>query len=509
MQGRLVFSQNLKELILARTPLFYIGSIEIKRCVDELKNLASKLGLDMNVFTLSNSTLEGEGQKAVMDPIGILDTIMKRARHPRSQKQTLWVLPFFHLLLQVPDAMIVSRLRAIIEFNNFDETVILIGVPNFHLPPELDDMPTVEAPLPDQEEIDMALGSGYSREERQKVVRACLGLRMREVEDLLSRCLIRQGRIDFGTVEALKSEIVKKNAGHLIEIKFPGERLDDLGGLEPLKGWLKKREAGFLNPSLLLDMNLPLPRGILLTGVPGCGKSTVCKAIAGSWGLPLLNLDPSRIYSSSLGSSEKNLSRCLDLSSTASPCVLWVDEIEKSFSMSDPRTDGGVTGRLLGTFLHFLQERKGPVFVVATSNDIRSMPPEMLRKGRWDEIFFIDLSVKEERRLIFRGLLKRHLCDLEVDEGCLLLSEGFSGAEIEQAIVDARFQALCLGEDLTFFHIKRSLKESIPLSATMEDKIEGMRQWARGRAKPAGANQVRSEFRQKVSLLSPGEGKSL
>jgi hypothetical protein len=509
MQGQLAFRKRLKEMILARTPLFYLGSIEIKMCLEELRITAANLDINLNVFSLSNGTLKSEGQKTATDPIGILDTILKRSKRSGSERQTIWALPFFHLMLQVPDALILSRLREMIEFNRFTETAVIIGVPGFRLPGELADIPVIEAPLPDRSEIESALGAGCSSDERQRVGNICLGLRMRELEDLFARCLVRHGRLDPDGIHALKAETLTKSGDTLLEIEFPVDRLERVAGIEALKGWLNRRGTAFLNPSFLRERNLPLPKGILLTGVPGCGKSLLCRATAGSWGIPLVRLDPSNLYSSSLGSSERNLNRCLEIASNASPCVLWVDEIEKGFALSDPRTDGGVTSRLLGTFLHFLQERKRPVFVAATSNDIRSMPSEMLRKGRWDEIFFIDLPGREERRSIFQILLKRHLWDLEADDKCLRLSEGFSGAEIEQTVVEASLQVLHQGETLTLFHLQRCLKETIPLSTAMEDKIELLRKWAKGRARPASDSKPAFHSLPKVSFLYPKEESTL
>ena len=261
-----------------------------------------------------------------------------------------------------------------------------------------------------------------------------------------------------------------------------------------------------MNPGLLQKWNLPTPKGILLTGVPGCGKSLLGKAIAGSWEIPLVRFDPSRSYSASLGATEKSIIQCLELARVASPCVLWIDEIEKSFSLADPRTDGGVSGRLLGIFLNFLQERDFPVFTVATSNDLSSMPPEMLRKGRWDEIFFIDLPGKEDRLAIFELLFLKHGVGAGIDEDLLSLSDGFSGAEIEQAVLEAFYKSVSREPFLDPFQIKIELKKAIPLSISMKEKIESLRRWAVGRARPANGEKPLNTARNKVVSLQRNAG---
>jgi len=495
------FKKHLEELIRARTPLFYLGSIEIKRCIQELEIVTSGLSGKIQVFHLSRGVLESGEEKKTTDPIGVLDTIIQWVNTTASERQTIWVLPLFHLLFQNSDALIISKLRDIVEFNKFSGTVVIIGIPNYKLPPELADIPMLDFPVPDCRSIESLLSSDLSKDEKDRISRACLGFRLREIEDLFSRSIVRHGRIDPSTIEELRAELIKQKGNTFLDIEFPGENLEQVGGMKVLKDWLRLRKIGLINPDLLKERNLPMPKGILLTGVPGCGKSLICKAIAGSWKFPLIRFDPSKIYSSALGSSEKNLFDCLELVRIASPCVLWIDEIEKGFSITDPRTDGGVSGRLLGTFLSFLQDRDSPVFIVATANDPRSMPSEMYRKGRWDEIFFIDLPDEKERLSIFKILFQKYGLNLSVHPEFLSFSEGFSGAEIEQAVVDASYEALFRNSFVSSFDLHRALQKTVPLSIFMKEKIEVLRTWAAARTRPANKEESRVAPCGKVTSL--------
>lgn len=495
------FKEHLEELIRARTPLFYLGSIEIKRCIQELEIITSRLSGKIQVFHLSRGVLESGEEKKTTDPIGILDTIIKWVNTTTSEKQTLWVLPFFHLLFHNSDSLIISKLRDIVEFNKFNGTVVIIGVPNYKLPPEFADIPVLDFPVPDCRSIESLLNPNLTKDEKDRISRACLGFRLHEIEDLFSRSIVRHGRIDPSTIEELRAELIKQKGSTFLDIGFPGENLEQVGGMKALKDWLRLRETGFINQDILKERNLPMPKGILLTGVPGCGKSLICKAIAGSWKFPLIRFDPSNIYSSALGSSEKNLLDCLELVRIASPCVLWIDEIEKGFSVTDPRTDGGVSGRLLGTFLSFLQDRDSPVFIVATANDPRSMPSEMYRKGRWDEIFFIDLPDEKERLSIFNILFQKYRLNLSVHPEFLSFSEGFSGAEIEQAVVDASYEALFRNNFVSPFDIHRALQKTVPLSIFMKEKIEALRTWAAERTRRANKEENQVAPCRKVTSL--------
>jgi len=263
--------------------------------------------------------------------------------------------------------------------------------------------------------------------------------------------------------------------------------MQEVGGLEELKNWLVKRGKAFTLKAR--EFGLPEPRGILLLGIPGCGKSLTAKAIAGMWQLPLLKLDVGKVFSSYVGSSEENVRRAIHTAESIAPCILWLDEMEKGFSGlgSSGMTDGGTTARVFGTFLTWLQEKKTAVFVVATSNNVSQLPPELLRKGRFDEIFYVDLPSKEERKEITKiHLEKRKRASEKFDlDKVALQTHGFSGSEIEEVIVSGLYDAFNRDEELDQEHLEQVIQTMIPLSQTMEEQIKGIRDWAKLRARRA------------------------
>jgi SpoVK/Ycf46/Vps4 family AAA+-type ATPase len=270
--------------------------------------------------------------------------------------------------------------------------------------------------------------------------------------------------------------------------------LNDIGGLERLKEWLERRKSAFTEDAR--DFGLEAPRGIMLLGLPGTGKSLAAKAVANAWQLPLLRLDMGKVFGGIVGQSEENMRASLNTAEALAPCILWIDEIEKGMSgmQSSGATDGGTTSRVLGTFLTWMQEKIKPVFVLATANNIAQLPPELLRKGRVDEIFFVDLPDEDERKDIIRIHLRhrKRSSDHFSNEELLVLSkasQGFTGAELEEAVKEAMFRAFDSGHDITLDDMKDALKATAPLSRTMSEVIQATRQWAKGRAVPASYNE--------------------
>jgi SpoVK/Ycf46/Vps4 family AAA+-type ATPase len=262
--------------------------------------------------------------------------------------------------------------------------------------------------------------------------------------------------------------------------------LADIAGLDALKAWLKKRRVAFVESPKAKEFGLTSPRGLLLLGVPGCGKSLCARAVASEFELPLVRLDPARLYNRYLGETEANLRHAIRTSESMAPVVLWIDEIEKAFAAGGDE-DGGVAQRILGSFLSWMQERTGDVFVVATANNIDRLPAEFLRKGRFDEIFFVDLPDAEVRREIFRIHLERRDQDaavLGLDE-LAELTEGFSGAEIEQVVIAALYTAFATDEDLTRELLRAECRATRPLAVTMAERVARLRAWAAGRTVPA------------------------
>jgi len=335
---------------------------------------------------------------------------------------------------------------------------------------------------------------------KQKVIDAAMGLTASEAENVFAKSLVEKGQFDIGIILSEKEQIIRKSG--VLEYYHANEKMKEVGGLDELKKWLTKRGKAF-SPKAR-EFGLPEPRGILLLGIPGCGKSLTAKAISGLWQLPLLKLDVGKVFSSFVGSSEENVRRAIQTAESIAPSILWLDEIEKGFSGlgSSGQTDGGTTARVFGTFLTWLQEKKSAVFVVATSNNVSSLPPELLRKGRFDEIFYVDLPSKEERKEIFKiHLEKRHRKAEQYDiQKYADQSAGFSGSEIEEIIVSALYDAYDANRELVDSDLENTIKTMIPLSQTMEEQIKSIREWAKLRARRASSIEWENETKKKRQL---------
>jgi SpoVK/Ycf46/Vps4 family AAA+-type ATPase len=310
-----------------------------------------------------------------------------------------------------------------------------------------------------------------------------------EAKDAIAKAIIQAGgRLGGEAIEAVtaeKQQIIRKSG--LLEFYASDEVLTNVGGLETLKNWLRKRVRAFSEEAR--SFGLPEPKGILLVGVQGCGKSLVAKSVANSWRLPLLRLDVGRLFASLVGSSEENLRNAIKVAESIAPVVLWVDEIEKGFSGvgSSNMSDAGTAARVFGSFITWLQEKQKPVFVIATANDVSGLPPELVRKGRFDEIFFVDLPDAIERAQIWQiHLSKRNRDPAQFDLNTLAMaSDGLSGAEIEQAVIAGLYEAFDKNRPLGMSDLLEVLQETVPLSQMMAEEIDGLRQWARQRARQA------------------------
>jgi hypothetical protein len=323
-----------------------------------------------------------------------------------------------------------------------------------------------------------------SEEDTNRLLNNLRGLTLTEAEKIITRLIVENGALDakdIGRVIDAKKEIVEREG--VLEYYPAGEGMSDIADLRTLKSWLAKRKEIFADPENAATFGLSFPKGVLLLGVPGCGKSLSAKAVAKEWGLPLLKMDPSGLYNKYIGESEKNFRRAMDTAEKMSPVVLWIDEIEKAFSAGGEAEDGGVSARIFGTFLSWLQERKGDVFIVATANDVEKLPPEFLRKGRFDEIFFIDLPDEESRKSIFEIHLKKRGKDVSRFDLLSLVSMtgGFSGAEIEQVIVSGLYTSYAAKKELDTDTLAHEISATRPLSEVMAEKISRLRDWAADR----------------------------
>jgi SpoVK/Ycf46/Vps4 family AAA+-type ATPase len=325
---------------------------------------------------------------------------------------------------------------------------------------------------------------GPTSQEAEAILRALQGLTLHQARQAVAQCLVERGALSADDVQTiLKRKVQAIKDGGLLEYYPLEDNRFELGGFTNLKAWLERAQVGFTDEAK--SLNLTPPRGIMLVGVPGCGKSLAAKAIAREWRLPLLKLDAGRLFDKFVGESEKNFRRAIEMAESLSPIVLWIDEIEKAMVAGGGNgdADAGLSRRLFGAFLTWLQEKKQDVFVVATANDLSSLPPELLRKGRFDEIFFVDLPDDAERDAIWKihlGLRKQDSAQFELGK-IVSASDGFSGSEIEQAVVAGLYRALHRKIPLTTDLLIVELTHTVPLSVTRREDIDALRQMAEGR----------------------------
>jgi SpoVK/Ycf46/Vps4 family AAA+-type ATPase len=351
-------------------------------------------------------------------------------------------------------------------------------------------------------------------EDEERLAKAALGLTLHEAENAFARAMVNDGKLNPRDVEVIleeKRQIIKKS--EILEFVKTDLKIEDVGGLENLKRWLLKRNKSWLDAAA--RYGLPAPKGVLITGVPGCGKSLIAKAVSAMWQLPLLRLDLGKIFSGIVGSSEENMRKAIKTVEAVSPSILWIDEIEKGFSGMNHGGDSGTSNRIFGTFLTWMQEKTKPVFVIATANNIQYLPPEMLRKGRFDEIFFVDMPTKKERKEIFRLHINKRLKDPEVIGNFELndaildhlaeLTEGFVGAEVEQVVISALFEAFSEDRSIRLEDFEKSIRTTVPLAVTQAEQIQRIREWANVRAVAATAQEDRMEYKNEAEQVGSPE----
>jgi hypothetical protein len=351
-------------------------------------------------------------------------------------------------------------------------------------PPSYDDYRLLVERLIREHSARMPVTVDLTPQDRVRLTQNLMGLSLSEAEKIVTRQIIEDGALrarDIEGVIAAKRQAVQQDG--LLEY-YPAEGpLSDVAGMRGLKQWLVRRRTVIADPQRAASMGLDFPKGVLLLGVPGCGKSLCAKAIACEWGLPLLKLDPANLYDKYVGDSEKNFKRAMQTAERMAPVVLWIDELEKAFAAGNSDSDGGLSRRVFGTFLSWLQDRRGSVFVVATSNDVSQLPPEFIRKGRFDEVFFVDLPSAEARRDVFAIHLRKRRQDATRFDLMALAdaSDGFSGAEIEGCVAGALYAAFSANAPLTPDLLFDELARTKPLSQTMPERVAGLREWARPR----------------------------
>jgi SpoVK/Ycf46/Vps4 family AAA+-type ATPase len=493
--------EDLSVLIQAQYPLVYLVTFEEERAEQTIAAVAQRLKPHRRVYTwtMTHGVVEyGQPRNvtqhnSTVSPEAAIEWVM------RQREPGIFVFKDLHPFKDSPAVTRCLR-DAITSFKGTQKTVILMS-PVQEVPIELEkEVIVLDFDLPNMselnqvltEELEQARNANISTEVREKLLKAALGLTRDEAEKVYRKARVMTGRLTEDEVDIVLSEkkqLIRRNG--ILEYIDVDETIDSVGGLEELKHWLHQRSNAFTERAR--EYGLPQPKGMLILGVPGCGKSLIAKTTARLWGLPLLRLDLGRVYDGSMvGRSEANLRNALRTAESISPAILFIDEIDKAFAgtTGSSDSDGGTSSRIFGTFLTWMQEKTSPVFVMATANRVERLPSEFLRKGRFDEIFFVDLPNAEERQEIFQIHLRKRRRDIarfDLDQ-LTKVCEGFSGAEIEQGLISAMYEAFAQGREFTQLDIIAAIRATLPLSKTMNEQVTALRDWARQRARPAAAS---------------------
>ncbi|SUV06381.1 cell-division protein and general stress protein [Priestia megaterium] len=516
--------QLLANLLKARFPYLYFQTWEEERAVSLINSVASNIQLiktPRQIFEWKITTgmfdLKGHKINDSQTPLKAMEFIEKY------DQPSIFILKDFHIYFgghgRSPEFQLIRKLRDMvtkIKQSPAPKNIIFIS-PSLVLPEDLQkDITIVDFKLPTFEEIkdvldEMIKANKHSgriqidlnEEEKEMLAKAATGLTLSEAENAFARAMVEDGRLNVHDVEVIleeKEQIIKKTG--ILEFVRSDLKMEDVGGLENLKRWLSKRNKSWLDSAK--KYGLPAPKGVLITGVPGCGKSLISKSISSMWQLPLLRLDIGKIFSGIVGTSEENMRKAIRAAEAIAPSILWIDEIEKGFSGINSGGDSGTSSRIFGQFLTWMQEKTSPVFVIATANNISQLPPEMMRKGRFDEIFFVDLPTKRERKEVLKVHIQKRIKDSEVIgnfqlteevlENLAVKTEGFVGAEIEQLVIAALFEAYAEERSISLQDFEKAILNTVPLSVTQAEQIRDIRNWANVRAVTATPQEDLEEY---------------
>lgn len=519
------FFEEMNIYLRSKFTVIWVVSYEEERILGDLKVLCEQTGRRLISWDLAAyfQPIVGENVQpsAVRDPQTALEAIGKADR----ENDIVFVLKDFHNCLE-KQPLIIRQLRNLARDLKYSRKTIVITSPTSKVPDELkDDVFVIEFSPPDLVKINEILDRltknpqirvNLTPEGKEKVLRSALGLSSNQAQRVLAKTIVAElkddrgvvlkptGTLDERCIDMImreKKTIIRESGA--LEFWSSQETIADVGGLEVLKDWLRARELAFSQEAR--DYGLPAPKGIALIGIPGTGKSLTAKMVAGLWHLPLIRLDVGALFGGLVGQSEENTRRALSLVETVAPCLLWIDEMEKAFATGG--LDGGTSSRVFGHILSWMQEKRAPVFVIGTANNIGALPPEFLRRGRFDEVFFLDLPTKSERREIFEVHItkrKRPVQNYDLD-ALVLASEGYVGAEIEQAVIDAMYIAFNDPEmpqrDFTMEDILTALNHLVPLFRSQREVIEFLRNWLReGRAQSASYQETEKWEEEVVQL---------
>lgn len=507
--------KKIEALLSAYYSVLYLTSFEYERTKQKIRTVVGDVTPQNHIYEwncVDGLSLIQKGARNLVENMEEPEEVLKYiiSVSDRSYKD-VFLLEDFNNYIDEP--RIKYLLRIIADKARFTNTHVVIISATYNLPTELEKYVTaLNIPLPSRYDLDKTLQQvekdtklSLSVEQRNKLIDAALGMTSMEAD--LAFCLAavvdNLGKNSPYIVSSEKEQIIRKSG--ILDYFPKNEDLKDVGGMEVLKDWLFKRQKAYEKKAR--DFGLQEPKGLLLLGVPGCGKSLTAKSIASFWNMPLLRLDIGKVYQGLVGSSEDNIRKAIATAEAVAPCVLWIDEIEKGLNgvQSSGATDGGVTSRIFSTILTWMQEKTSPVFVVATANNINLLPPELLRKGRFDEIFFVDLPSQKERENIFSIHLKKKGQDPSQYpmETLGKKTEGFNGAEIEECIKEAMFAAYVESPDnpkLLSKHLVDAISKTVPLSTTMKEQIAALRNWAATRAKNA-SNETPIEEKKEMPIL--------
>ncbi len=523
MENRIVI--QLSRLFRARFPYIYITTWEEERAINLIKRISKsekliRVAREVYVWTQTNGfVIDGQKIDGTQSPDKAIDFIRD------CNKNAVFVMCDFHVFFGVKgrqvDYNVVRRLRdnlSDLKTSKFRKNVIFLAS-ELLIPETMQKEITIlDMPLPTLPEIKAKFDkmitqnsqidtSDLDEEGKEKLCKAAMGLTLQEAENAFALAMVNDGKVDVSDLDIILSEkmqVIKKTG--ILEFINTDIKISDVGGLENLKNWLNKRNNSWSESAK--KYCLPAPKGVLITGVPGCGKSLTAKAMSAAWQLPLLKLDFGKIFSGIVGSSEENMRKAIKTAEAVAPSILWVDEIEKSLSGLNSNGDSGTSSRIFGTFLTWMQEKTAPVFVIATANNINSLPAELLRKGRFDEIFFVDLPTQREREEIFKLHLSKRLKNKDVASKIEInndlyrqlaqMTEGFVGAEIEQVVISALYEAFFNKRPLEFSDLANTIKNVVPLSVTQKEQILAIRQWANIRAVAATKKDDMAEYGSKA-----------
>ena len=494
----MTFNNELNLFLKARYPIIYINTIEEDR-VEYVIRKNVKTNLKRSIYSwdfvdgyTNNPNNQGFGNRNPLQALELIERL-------NPETPAIFLLKDFNRFLN--DLAISRKLRNLSRLLKLQpKTIIIIGS-ELNIPLELQDLVTIlQFQLPTEEEIILelqrlikSLKIKVDNKLFESLTRSCQGMSLERIRRVLSKIIATYKTINESSISILLSEkkqIISQT--EILEYSSVNEKFDNLGGLKNLKEWLQKRQTAF--SSQAINYGLPTPRGLLLIGIQGTGKSLTAKAIANDWKLPLLKLDVGKLFGGIVGESESRLRQMISVTETISPCILWIDEIDKAFNNSQNRGDGGTSNRVLGTFVTWLSEKTKPVFVIATANSIDYLPLEIIRKGRFDEIFFLDLPQRSEREEIFKIHLQQFRPGSWKNfnyKELAQITDSFSGAEIRQAIIEAMYQAFSEKREFTTNDIKEAIKDSIPLANIENDQMLKLKEWATsGRIRLASTKDV-------------------